>query len=111
MSLCLFLLMAASDNYLTIKSFQRARRPVRLCSLLPVVHKHEHAMSADSFSIPPSTVSSLWSAFQDTLAPIAAGHPDDVLASSSGADNLALPNDLFPAGMPKRTPVRQGKRG
>src|SRR3546814_9403058 len=59
MSFCLFLLMAASDNYLTIKSFQRARRPVRLCSLLPVVHKHEHAMSAVSFSKPPSTVSSL----------------------------------------------------
>src|SRR3546814_18790852 len=88
MSFCLFLLMAASDNYLTIKSFQRARRPVRLCSLLPVVHKHEHAMSAVSFSIPPSTVPSLWAALQDSLSQLAAGNPDAVLAFSLVAADM-----------------------
>lgn len=33
MSLCPFLLMAAGDNYLTIKSFQSGRGRVRLSSL------------------------------------------------------------------------------
>src|SRR3546814_13418474 len=59
-------------------------------------------MSAVSFSIPPSTVSSLWAALQDSLAPIASAHPDAVLASSLGAEDMLLTHAIFTAGLPRQ---------